>query len=193
MAPLASLLSCSCHPPCSLLSRSRPSPVRHPICLDPGFRGHREQLLLDASCPRYRSCQTSSRTLMRASQRSWLVVSLRSFARSGFMILVGKDMESFVDLAWNQNANTRQALTPSVSKLALRLTPAKPQHTLWQGSRCPRHLLQIPVVGVVVRQLVPFQQWSRHEAWRQNSQARLDLSQELREALLVHGVTCVRF
>ena len=39
----------------------------------------------------------------------------------------------------------------------------------------------------------PFKQWSRQKAWRQNTQVRLELSQELREALLVHSVCCVRF
>ena len=40
------------------------------------------------------------------------------------MIMVSSDMELFVDLVWNQNTNTRQALNPSVFNTALSLTPA---------------------------------------------------------------------
>ena len=57
-------------------------------------------------------------------------MSVRSFALSGFMIMVSSDMESFVDLAWNQNANSLQALNPSIFDTALSLTPALPLHTL---------------------------------------------------------------
>ena len=62
-------------------------------------------------------------SLIGASQRS-------SFAVSGFLIMVSSDMESFVDLAWNHNANTPQALNSSVFNTALSLTPALPLHTL---------------------------------------------------------------
>ena len=44
--------------------------------------------------------------------------------------MVSSDMESLVDLAWNQNANTLQALNPSIFNTALSLTPALPLQTL---------------------------------------------------------------
>ena len=54
----------------------------------------------------------------------WLQLSLRSFALSGFIIKVSSDLESFVDLAWNQNASTLQALNPSVFNTACRMGPS---------------------------------------------------------------------
>ena len=54
-------------------------------------------------------------------------MSLRSFALSGFMVVCSSDLESFVDLAWNQNANT---LSSSFFNTALSLTPALPLCTL---------------------------------------------------------------
>ena len=44
--------------------------------------------------------------------------------------MVSSDMESFEDLAWNQNANTRQALDPTVFNTAFSMNPAQPLHTL---------------------------------------------------------------
>ena len=90
-------------------------------------------MLLGAFCQR---CRPQS--LIRASQRSSLfIMSLRSFAPSGCIIMVSSDMESFVDLAWNQNANTLRALGPSIPNTALGLTPEPPLHTLCRKVRAP--------------------------------------------------------
>ena len=93
--------------------------------------GPQRTVLPGAFCQRCRPFSNFiSLSLIGVSQRSsWFTTSLRSFALAGFMVMVSSDMESFVDLAWNQHVNTLQASNPLVFNTALSLTPALPLHT----------------------------------------------------------------
>ena len=109
MAPVAALFSLIMYLSYSGRSRSRPSLFpSQPVVLDHGFKSHSEQCCFGAFCQRCSPFRTSFlKSLVTASHRSSLfIMSLRSFALSGYMIMVSNDMESFVDLAWKQNANT---------------------------------------------------------------------------------------
>ena len=163
--------------------------------LDHGIRSHREQCYVTHFVRDVAHVEIS----FRVSDHNVPVVELVHHVDEVLPTMISHDIEPVADLARNQNANTRQALKPFVFQTALSLTPALLQ---W-GSKCLRHLLQVPVEWLPMRSRIhvtrrdrlvaeggsPLQQGSRSEAWCQNTQVRLDLSQEIHEDLDLHAAS----